>query len=216
MLSQIFSTHFSCLVLLATAAACSESKHNISLVVMAPFPGELTVGWNRGPAIIPAAIIAAREINNSTEVLPGFNLHLTVADSGCSTTTMATISVVRDLYENEDQNVVGIIGPGCSSAALIVSSFTTKQQVSLIHITPSATSAELEDHKRNTTYATVSSALSYVQSFIELMENNNWNTIGTLQDIGCSYFTQTHSGFKEVVDNRKLQKSDLHWQSTFR
>ena len=203
---MIFSTQLSCLVLLA-AAACGESKHDISLVVMAPGlteDPELTVGWAPGPALIPAAILAAKEINNSTEVLPGFNLHLTVANSGCSITTEATISVVRDIYENKDRNVVGIIGPGCSAAALAVSSLTIKRQISLIHITPSATTPELGDNMRFNTFATISSALSYVQSFLELMRHNNWNRIATLQDIGRDYFTQTHTGFKESVDSRKV------------
>lgn len=190
-----------CFSLLLAAAAPAAEKHNISLVVMAPFPdGELTRGWQRGPALIPGAIVAAREINNSTEILPDFNLQLRVADTGCSITSKVAISFLRDIYESRDQ-VVGIVGPGCSGAALAVSNLTSKEQVSLIHVTPSATTPLLEDPRRNTTYATISSALSYVESFKELMTHRGWNSIATLQDVERLYFRQTHEKFLEEVEN---------------
>jgi gamma-aminobutyric acid type B receptor len=174
---------------------------------MAPFPdGELTRGWARGPSLYPAAVVAAREINNRSDILPGFNLKLIKVDSGCSVESKVTISFLRDIYENRGHQVVGIIGPGCSAAALRVSTFTKKREVSLIHVTPSATSPELEDPERNTTYATISSALSYVQSFIKLMEHNKWNNIATLQDEGRTYFKQTHSGFKNAVGRVESSK----------
>lgn len=180
---------------LAFAAA-----HNITLVVMAPFPDNETQGWNKGIALIPGALIAAREINNSTEILPDFNLQLVVADSGCSTTSKATISLLRDIYENKDHQVVGIVGPGCSAAALKVSNFTSRHQVSLIHVTPSATTPELEDPKRNTTYATISSALLYVECFVELMNHNKWKYVATLEDEARIYFKQTHSKFVKTLE----------------
>ena len=186
---------------------CSEdahNSHNISLIVMAPFPDALTEGWDRGPALAPAAIVAACEVNNNTNILPGFNLKLIIADDGCSVTSKVTISFLRDIFENKDNQVVGIIGPGCSGTALRVSDFTSRHEVSLIHVTPSATTPQLEDGKRNTTYATISSALSYVQSFIEIMEYNNWENIATLQDEARSYFKQTHSEFLKRVDNSRI------------
>ena len=192
----------SLLLLFASHLVCCGASHNISLVVMAPFPDELTVGWDRGPAIIPGAIIAAREVNNSTEILPDFNLQLRVADSGCSATSKAKISILRDIFENRAEQVVGIIGPACSGAALAVSNLTSREQLSLIHVT-SGTSPLLEDPKRSTTYATISSAFSYVQSFLELMLHNNWTNIATLQDVGRVYFQQTHSMFLRTLDTTR-------------
>ena len=181
-----------------------DANHNISLVVMAPFPdGELTKGWMRGPSLYPAAVIAAREVNNRSDILPGFNLKLIKVDSGCSAVSKVAISFLRDIYENKYHQVVGIIGPGCTAAALRVSSLTKRSEVSLIHVTPTATSPELEDPDRNTTYATISSALSYVASFIELMTHNKWNIIATLQDEGRTYFKQTHSKFMDSIDNSR-------------
>lgn len=195
-----------CYLFLAAAAAHVEKSHNISLVVMAPFRGSTIVneGWDRGPALVPAAALAAREVNNSTEILPDFNLQLVVADSGCSVTSRVYISFLRDIYENREHQIVGIIGPGCSGPALQVASLTSKYEVSLIHVTPSATSPQLEEEGKNTTYATISSALSYVQSYIELMEHNNWNRIATLGDRARTYFKQTNSKFTETVDSKKV------------
>ena len=178
-----------------------QEKHNISLVVMAPFP-ELSVGWSRGPALIPGARLAAREINRDASILPNFTLNLIESNSGCSTTSVATISFVRDIFTTSKQ-VVGIIGPGCSAAALRIANLTSKYEVSLIHITPSATSPELEDESRNTTFATISSALSYVEVFVELIQYANWTRIATLQDEARVYFKQTHSEFMSTINRNK-------------
>ena len=189
----------SLLIFTSVATVLGEERHNISLVVMAPFPdGELTKGWARGPSLYPAAVIAAREVNNRSDILPGFNLKLIKVDSGCSVLSKVDISLVRDIYENKDHQVVGIIGPGCSAAALQVSCFTRRTEVSLIHILATATSPLLEDPDRNTTYATISSALLYVQVFIELMTYNQWDHIATLQDVGRIYYRQVH---KKFIDN---------------
>ena len=177
-----------------------EDVHTISLVVMAPFPGPLTIGWSPGHALTTAAKIAAGEINNDSSILPGFNLSLIIANDGCSVESQATISFLRDIYGNKGHQVVGIIGPGCSGTAVQVSTFTSRYDVSLIHVTPSATTPQLENPERNTTYATISSALSYVESFIEIMSYNNWRYIATLQDQARAYFKQTHSEFLRRVD----------------
>ncbi len=190
--------------ILVDCGAAAQDLHNISLIVMAPFPGDLTDGWERGPALIPAARVAAREINSNSSILPEFNLNLIIADDGCSVTSKVTISFLKDIYTNKDHQVVGIIGPGCSGTAIRVSDFTSRYEVSLVHITPSATSPNLEDPRRNTTYATISSALSYVQSFIALMEHNKWGNIATLQDRARAYFKQTHSEFLNTVTPSKL------------
>lgn len=211
MLALLVMAVSSSLLLMPAFVWCSDpekGKHNLTLVVMAPFPGELTEGWDAGPALIPAAVVAAEEINNSTDILPDFNLQLVVADSGCSITAKVYVSFFRDIFENDDHQVVGIIGPGCSGAALVVSNLTSRYELSLIHITPGATTPELEDSNRNTTYATVSSSLSYVQSLVHLIEYNNWTKIATLQDEGRLYFKQTHSGFMKTVDSGKVVFTD--------
>ena len=196
-----------CTLLLTTAAAFGEGRlrHNISLIVMAPFPdGELTKGWMQGPSLYPAAVVAAREVNNNSDILPGFNLELIKVDSGCSELSKVAISFCRDIYENKDHQVVGIIGPGCSESALEVSYFARRNEVSLIHITPSATSPELEDPSKNTTFATISSALLHVENFIQLMNENQWDNVATLQDEGRAYSRHTHAGFIKAVDSKKV------------
>ena len=183
-------------------SSTSKENHNITLVVMAPYPGELTKGWMAGPAFLPAAKIAARYINNRTDILPGYNLKLIESDSGCSAPSRATVGFVRDIFES-GQQVVGIIGPACTASALPVANLTSRYKVSLIAITIS-TSPALEDSEFNTTFATVSSALSYVEIFLQLMAHNNWTRIATLQDDTRLFFKQTHSGFIRKVDKSKV------------
>ena len=187
----------------SSTTALQEENHNISLAVMAPSPGDLTMGYEGGPALIPAVRIAIRDINNMRDVLPDYNLQLVETESGCSITSTVTVNFVRDIFESQNQ-IVGIIGPACSSSALRIADLTSRTEVSLIHIT-SGTSPALENSTLNTTFATVSSALLYVNSFLELMKHNKWNRIATLvHDENRPYFQQTHSQFLKKVNTSKV------------
>ena len=192
----------------------ASKAHNISLLVVAPLPGELTEGWDAGPALIPAARVAADYINNRSDILPGYNVQIIGADSGCSSTSQVTISFLRDIFYKDNQQVVGIIGPACSAAALEVSNLTSRREVSLIHIT-SATTPQLESQARNTTFAIISSALLYVRSFLELMAYNKWNRVATLQDETRLYFKQTHSRFIECINDNKDNKKVIYIGSLY-
>ena len=194
----------SLLITLLVTTAQVTALHNISLVVMAPFPGEFSLGWTAGPALKPATIVAAKEINNNTDILPGFHLNLIFSNSGCSDASTAGISFLEYVLQDKACGIAGIVGPGCSGAALRIANLTARYAVSLIHITPSATTPLLEDPKLNLTYATISSALSYVKSFVEIIKHNNWSTIATLQDEERLYFKQTHSRFMATVESEKV------------
>lgn len=197
-----------CFLVLGLLSTSSSALHNISLLVLAPNPrkeGEpdyIMSGWNKGPALYPATRIAIREINQDENILPDFHLQSIEADTACLATTQTVVSMVRHVFQESQNQVVGIIGPGCSEAALTVSNLTRRNEVSILHITQ-GNNPRLEENFRNTTFASVSSALFYVSSFIELMRNRGWTRIATLVD-DRKYFQQTHTRFIEEVERNKF------------
>ncbi len=78
--------------------------------------------------LIPAALIAMDEINNSTEILRGYHLQLDVRDSMCdpihALSEFSTLS--GELLSSNPSNSsssfnLGIVGPGCESATEAIS-----------------------------------------------------------------------------------------------
>ena len=67
-----------------------------------------------------AAKLAVEIINNRSDILHGYTLELLRGDSGCNVVSKASTSLVENLFYKGKQ-VVGIIGPGCSTAGLFVS-----------------------------------------------------------------------------------------------
>ena len=182
----------------------SAGLHNISLLILAPNPTKpgqpdfVGNGWQAGPALYPATRLAVQHINADPTVLPEFRLQYIEADTACAATTQTAISVVRDVFQDRQNQVVGMIGPGCSGAALAVSNLVVRDDFSLVHITQGNT-PELEKSTRINTFASISSALFYVESFIALMKRNKWKQIATLVDISRAYFRQTHLRFTQRV-----------------
>lgn len=68
--------------------------------------------------LIPAALQALDEINNSTEVLKDFHLVLDIRDSQCDS-IVGRESLVRAVVDRSDCDppTVGLVGPGCSEVS---------------------------------------------------------------------------------------------------
>ena len=198
-----------CQRLSSTQCSDTDNKHRLYLVAMGPFPDrvqELQPGWNVGPSLVSGVLLAIKHINNNTDILTDYELCMIEADSGCDIESKLTISIVRDVYDRKKQ-VVGIIGPACSGAALLLAPLNARQNVSIINITPSATSPLVDRPEHNNTFATVSTTQGYIESFYALLENQKWRNIATLHDEERVFFKSTFQKFKERVPREWIQFS---------
>ena len=175
-------------------------RHKLYLVLMAPFPGPSNPSWEAGHRVAPAAQLALDQINNSSDILRDYELILLKSDTACSDgyeVVKALINIVRV----SDRPIVGIVGPGCTSAAIAVAEQVSRPQYSLIAITPSATSPNLENAKYKNTFATISSSTAYVKVYRALMDHNGWNAVSILYDEQRQYFLDTFRKFSEEEMN---------------
>ena len=132
----------------------SNSSHTLYIIAMAPYPDplpDLDPSWDGGASLIPAARLAVLEINNRSDVLGGFRLELLEEDSGCQITSKAVIGFVKNVLPpaaagvaagsfgantnastSSPRQVVGVVGPGCSGAAVAVASLANRPTVKTI------------------------------------------------------------------------------------
>ena len=178
----------------------NDRRHKLYLVLMAPFPAPIPPSWEAGHRIAPAVQLALDQINSRSDVLRDYKLVLLKIDTACSGGYEVWKAIV-DIVRVNDMPIVGIVGPGCTGAAIAVAEQVSRPQYSLIAITPSATSPNLEKEKYVNTFATISSSTAYVKVYRALMDHNGWGAVSILYDEKRQYFLDTFKRFSEEEAN---------------
>jgi gamma-aminobutyric acid type B receptor len=174
-----------------------EDKTSISILTLAPYAGgggKADPGWRAGPAVIPAVRLAVDVINSRTDILPGYEIQLLEGNSGCQYGPKSVYSFVSNIFYDgakvrTSSHVVGVIGPACSESALLLGTLGARDTISLIQISPGATSPLLTDTaKYRNTFRTLSTALQHIGAVVELMALNSWENVAVLHDSTRVYF----------------------------
>ena len=183
--------------------------------------------WNGGPAVIPAVRLAVDRMNNRTDVLPGYHIHLLEGNSGCHHSTRTAYEFVSNMLldggERLLSTVVGVIGPACSESALLIGSLGARDSISLIQISPTATSPLLTDTvKYRNTFRTLSTAFQHIGALTQLMTLNSWENVAVLYDHFRIYFrlpsemliaSQTSKvGFDSTIDSTHFPLGSIEAQ----
>ncbi len=191
----------------SSSADCNDTGTNISdkiplyFLVMAPYPDcpPFHPSWEGGPAVVPAAIVAKNLINQRDDILRDYRIELVISDSGCNISTKAVNSLLYGLFYS-GRNIVGIIGPGCSEAALAVAPLVSDNKTSLIQIAPTATSPSLTNISLYpNTFRPIVSALGFVNFQLSLIKQRNYFHIGALYEIGRAFQSTVYGHFARTV-----------------
>ncbi len=102
------------------------------------------------------------------------------------------------------QNIVGMIGPGCSASAIRLAPVFSRPEVSLIQIAPAATSPEIERLNQNTTF-TMRAPLQMINNAVDLLIRSNWKKFAILYDPSRTIFRTFHDVI--LQDTKKNNKS---------
>ncbi|XP_055682900.1 gamma-aminobutyric acid type B receptor subunit 1 [Lutzomyia longipalpis] len=133
-------------------------------------------GWQGGQACMPAAKLALDDVNNQTDLLPGFKLTLHSNDSECEPGLGA--SVMYNLLYNKPQKLMLLAG--CSTVCTTVAE--AAKMWNLIVLCYGASSPALSDRSRfPTLFRTHPSATVHNPTRIKLMEKFGWSKIAILQ-----------------------------------
>jgi ABC-type branched-subunit amino acid transport system substrate-binding protein len=178
----------------------SAAVEKLFLLTMFPYPSDVPSqqpSWSQGTNILPAAYLAADLINNSSDILGGYTLELINSDGGCDIVDNARISVVRHVIAQPGQKpLVGIIGPGCSSSTLAVSSHLSHRELALINLHLAGT--PLIENRRDFAYSlgVLGSSYGFVNATVALMRKANWKRIAVLYDEERTFFLSTYQALE--------------------
>ena len=196
------------LTALYLAHACDAAP--LYVLVLSPYPSERfpgEVGWPGGPALFPAAQLAADMINNRSDILPNHTIRLINGDSGCAFSTRATETFAR-VTRHQRRQVVGIVGPACSSSATEIGGVTVERYADLVSIAV-ANGPLLRTANLDNMFRLFSSAEISTHALFKLMQYTGWKSVATVLDTSHWYFPQIYSSFREIIANNTEYTAQL-------
>ena len=169
------------------------------LLSLLPYPDDRNPpALDTGPSLFLAAELAVEHINSRSDILGDYRLELVRGDSGCDLSTKTVTSFVEHVLNGNEQ-IVGIIGPACSSSGEIISRLAGTDLLGLINVHV-AGSALLSDRVRYPfSFGMLASNEVFADTLTALLVKNSWNRVATLYDE--SWLTAVEVAFERTVSN---------------
>ena len=190
-----------------TQDVCGIETENGTQVVyflsLLPYPNadpRLQPSFDEGPTLEIVGRLAVERINNAPDILPGYTVKLLRGDGGCQIWSTALTSLFEHVITSFKQ-VVGVVGPGCSTSATTVAPQIGRNSTSLlcIHIAGSPLLADRSNYPY--AFSTLDSTEAFAEAIIALVMNNGWENIAVLFDPDRLFYFSTVSILEQKVRN---------------
>ena len=195
----------------STGGAVTKPLYLLTLV---PFPQD-NGGWDKGLGVIAGSRVARDEINNRTDLLPGYHIELIVENIEACSRTEAGIglsNLVRYTVDPPCRPVVAVIGLVCSSHTAALSPVAGHNGFDLIQLSVAnsplfKTSSSSFSHL----WRFLGSDTNYADTALALMDQFGWSTIGLVYNVGSAFHLETAQYFSRQIkeSNNKTIAFDI-------
>ena len=205
-----------CLVVLQLFPVYSSNEdYPLPVLVLVPYPDPRNdSGWDRGLELIPAARVAVKEINNHTNLLPGYKVQLIEASSDACSVIITAKSLINlstyTLSTSRPDNAIAVTGLACSTVTAAVSPIAGQSEIDLIQISMSTSPIFRNQNKYRRLWRVLPSSLPFNKAMIALMDYFNWNKVSTIYDEQGVYYQTTAELFREVITKSASNTLVLH------
>lgn len=194
---------------LAQIEQVHSSHHNcpvLYLLNVQPYPDESEFsGFDGGLQLIPAAHLAAEEINNRSDILKEHELKVVDIDAeacGRGLITKGLVNLYRELVSvNRSQCVVGVIGFVCSSVTNVLAPIIGHPNIGYVTLANSVSPKHRNTVQYPNLFHTISSSSLHNTVVVSLMKMFNWKRIGLVFDSISIFFRSTANDFAQQVQN---------------
>ena len=195
-------------LVLLTGVQCSRAEHStdettvLYLLNVQPYPdGRPGAGWDRGFELIPAGRLAIDQINNQSDLLPGYRLELIDIESEACGIRVINTGLVNFYRHLVDPNylVVGVVGLFCSPVTAVISPIANHPGIDYIQVAGSTSSLlrNVADYPR--LYHTISTSTIFNRATVRLMDEFSWRRISSIHDESI-FFTTIADNFATTID----------------
>ena len=195
------------LLYVAVTLTCSFSHlQTLRLLSILPYPkpGELAIesvepSYLEGPTLYLASQLAVDLVNNRSDILPDYHLELIKGDGGCDIRTNVEVALFKHVIYNE--NVQGVVGPGCSHSTLALGNLTRIPNVYLLSVSLSGAKSLSENYPNS--FSALDSSQQYVRAIQKMIEAQNWKNVSVIHDLSRPFFASIKEQLEEVQVARK-------------
>ena len=191
------------LFLLADVLRVNASETTLYLLNVVPYPDDRPfAGWDRGFELIPAGDLAIEQINNRSDILPGYRLELVDIESeacGISTTNTSYVNFYRHLVQINSL-VVGVVGLFCSTVTAAISPVANHPGIDYIQVAGSTSPLFQNVTAYPRLYHTISSSTIFNKAILRLMDKFGWKRISSIHDNSEIFFLTTADDFVTKVN----------------
>ena len=186
------------LVLLFCGLLQSKSERVLYLLNVQPYPdNRIFAGWDKGFELIPAGHLAIKQINNRSDILPGYRLELIDIESeacGISIINTGYVNFYRHLVQ-PNSLVVGVVGLFCSTVTAAISPVVNHPQIDHVQITASTSPLFQDISAYPRLFHTISFTTVFNEAVVTLMAKFQWRKIGLIYNSVGVYFFSTADNF---------------------
>lgn len=210
-----------------TVVLSCEAEHNdsicspatLSVLVLVPYPDfRINSGWSHGLELLPAARIAAQEINNRSDMLPGYKLSLIEASSdtcGLPIASLGLSNFVRYALSNRNNDkAIAVTGLACSTGTAAVSMIAGRPEVDLIQISMSNSPILRDKSKYKRLWHIIPSSTVFINTTLSLIRHFSWEKITILYSEGSILAEATADAFIKTLSNTSIQFESIGIRSS--
>ena len=160
--------------------------------------------WDVAFELIPAGHLAAEQINNHSDILPGHELKIIDIDSeacGFNVITKGITNVYRELVNPNRTCIVGVIGLFCSAMTSAISPIISHPNIGeYVHIAASTSPVHRESTRKVPgLFHIIESSSAFNEATLALMRTYNWRRITSIHTGSEFYFMSTSIDFIEMI-----------------
>jgi gamma-aminobutyric acid type B receptor len=177
------------LLLGAKADQQEDSRVTLHILNILPFPemNRIDSGWDKAYELIPAADLAMDQINNDTDILPGYKLKLIHVKSeacGISLITKGVVNIFAEMFDPSHQrNVVGLAGLYCSTVTDVIAKDFSKEVVTYLQLAGSTSPVHRNESNMNFHWLVhLISSSAFNNAFTALTRKFDWKRVGIVYD----------------------------------
>ena len=199
------------------------------LNVMPSSDDRVIAGWDRGLDLIPAGHLAAEQINNRSDILPGRELKIIHVDSeACDSRFLnkGLLNFYRELLSENNKCVIGVIGLSCSATTNVIARIAGHSKMGYVQMAQSVSPQLRNISEFPFLFHTISSSSAYNKGAIAIMKAFDWHRVGLIHDSLGFYLLSTSNDFvrqikesypsAEIVTREQLTNSEKVIPEVFR
>ena len=204
----------------STRNGSSQNCSVLYLLNVEPYPdaegNTMAAVWDRGLDVIPGGHLAAEQISNRSDILPGYELKLVDIDSeacGRDVVSKGVVNVFKELVNPNLTCIVGVIGLFCSPVTHIIAPITSHPNIGgyiqlaastapMHHISPAQMLPNL--------FHITGSSSVLNEAIFAMMRAFDWHNIGIVHGSLGLYSTSIADDFVQKIESDSLPYAEFN------